>query len=237
MCRILTSSFWCHLESSCFMQWEVLRGNHALAFRHECYFWGIDKCCQWGFGKFWGCWSRLHCTQCWYECFQILEYAIQRLQRGWIPQQFSFFFSQTSSAVLKLDASCEKQIQFHMVFCYQLTISSSWTVETVGASQHSLVEDTNPRVAEAMIQLNSTGPIALTQALVPGLLEKRKGHFVVIASMAGVVPASGQAIYSGTKFALRGYFEALRSEMADRYVGDREPCLLPTYLMCDCCCN
>lgn len=96
-----------------------------------------------------------------------------------------------------------------------------------GGSQHSLVEDTAPSIVGEMIWLNSVGPIALTQALIPGLLKKKKGHFVVIASMAAVVPAGGQAIYSGSKFALRGYFEALRSEMADRYFWGDSSVLIP----------
>lgn len=71
-------------------------------------------------------------------------------------------------------------------------------------------------MAEKLISLNTIAPIALAQELLPGLLERGRGHFVVISSMAGVRPSGGQAIYSASKSALMGYFLSLRSEMADR---------------------
>lgn len=41
-------------------------------------------------------------------------------------------------------------------------------------------------------------------------------HIVVMGSMAGVVPAPGQAVYSACKTALVGYFGSLQSELAAR---------------------
>lgn len=87
---------------------------------------------------------------------------------------------------------------------------------TIGGSQHSLAIETKATVAERLISLNAVAPIALAQELLPGLVERGKGHFVVISSMAAVVPSAGQAIYSASKHALNGYFQSLRSEMADR---------------------
>lgn len=67
---------------------------------------------------------------------------------------------------------------------------------------------------EDLFQLNATGPIALTQALLPGMLKQNKGHFIIISSMAGKVFSPGQAIYAATKFAVLGYFHTLRTELA-----------------------
>jgi short-subunit dehydrogenase len=46
-----------------------------------------------------------------------------------------------------------------------------------------------------------------------------RGHtrIVVVSSMAAVVPAPGQAVYSATKLASHGYFLTLQSELNDRY--------------------
>ena len=41
-------------------------------------------------------------------------------------------------------------------------------------------------------------------------------HIVVVGSMAGKVPAPGQAVYSACKTALVGYFSSLQAELADR---------------------
>ncbi len=85
-----------------------------------------------------------------------------------------------------------------------------------GASQHAAVEEISTKVADEMFQLNVLGPIALTRAALPFLLSRRKGRLVVVSSMAAAVPAPGQAVYSGTKLALHGYFATLQSELNDR---------------------
>ena len=74
--------------------------------------------------------------------------------------------------------------------------------------------ETKPHIVNDLFQLNAVGPIALTQALLPGMLKQGKGHFVVICSAAGKVPSPGQALYSATKMATLGYFYSLRTELA-----------------------
>ena len=116
-----------------------------------------------------------------------------------------------------------------------------------GASQHALAEDTTAEVTHKLFQLNTLAPINLTQALLPYILESpqnqgaspdespqghsqgfsggsqnqggRKGgcHIVVVGSMAGKVPSPGQAVYSGCKTALMGYFASLATELSVRY--------------------
>ncbi|KAL8122431.1 hypothetical protein AgCh_018960 [Apium graveolens] len=65
---------------------------------------------------------------------------------------------------------------------------------------------------KAAFEVNVLGPICLTRLLVPFMLERGRGHFVVMSSAAGKSPAPGQAVYSATKYALNGYFHTLRSE-------------------------
>ena len=85
-----------------------------------------------------------------------------------------------------------------------------------GASQHAAVEEVSSEVAEQMFRLNVLGPIALTRAALPFLLSRGHCRIVVVSSMAAAVPAPGQALYSGTKLALHGYFSTLQSELNDR---------------------
>ncbi|XP_062143406.1 uncharacterized protein LOC133851109 [Alnus glutinosa] len=61
--------------------------------------------------------------------------------------------------------------------------------------------------------VNVLGTISLTRLLVPFMLERGRGHFVVMSSAAGKTPAPGQAVYSASKYALNGYFHTLRSEL------------------------
>lgn len=62
------------------------------------------------------------------------------------------------------------------------------------------------------------GVIRLTQLLLPGMLRRGKGQFVVVSSVAGKIPSPGQTVYCASKHALNGYFHSLRSEVLQRGV-------------------
>jgi short-subunit dehydrogenase len=61
--------------------------------------------------------------------------------------------------------------------------------------------------------------MVLTQALTPGMLERGSGHLVFISSLAGKAATAGSSIYNATKFGLRGFSIAMRSELRDGGVG------------------
>jgi NAD(P)-dependent dehydrogenase (short-subunit alcohol dehydrogenase family) len=63
--------------------------------------------------------------------------------------------------------------------------------------------------------VNVWAPIRLTRAIVPHMAARGRGHVVITASMAGLVGAPSMSAYSTTKFALVGFAEALRLEVAD----------------------
>ncbi|MQM09393.1 hypothetical protein Taro_042270 [Colocasia esculenta] len=66
---------------------------------------------------------------------------------------------------------------------------------------------------QATFSANVVGTVTLTRLLAPYMLRRGGGHFVVMSSAAGKVPAPGQAVYSASKCALNGYFHTLRSEL------------------------
>jgi NAD(P)-dependent dehydrogenase (short-subunit alcohol dehydrogenase family) len=72
---------------------------------------------------------------------------------------------------------------------------------------------------EWLFAVNLWGPVRLTRALLPRMIERRDGHVVMVASLAGLVGAPGLVAYGTTKFALVGLTEALRLEIADAGVG------------------
>lgn len=65
-----------------------------------------------------------------------------------------------------------------------------------------------------VFDVNVWAPIRLTRALVPAMVERGRGQIVMTASLAGLVGAPGMVAYSTTKFALVGFSEALRAELA-----------------------
>src|SRR5438105_11744179 len=69
------------------------------------------------------------------------------------------------------------------------------------------------------LEVNLRSAIVLTRLLLPAMLERGSGHVVLMASMAGQMPARRNSIYNATKFGLRGFGHAVRAELRGTKVG------------------
>jgi short-subunit dehydrogenase len=72
---------------------------------------------------------------------------------------------------------------------------------------------------DRMLEVNLRAPIALAWELVPGMVERRRGHLVLISSLSGKAAGPASAIYSATKFGLRGFALSLREDLRPHGVG------------------
>jgi short-subunit dehydrogenase len=93
-----------------------------------------------------------------------------------------------------------------------------WLINNAGISQRSLCEDTQLDVYRRLFDVDVMGPIALTKAVLPHMLERRSGHIAVTASVAGKLGVPYRTGYCAAKHAVMGFFDALRAEVADRGV-------------------
>jgi short-subunit dehydrogenase len=71
----------------------------------------------------------------------------------------------------------------------------------------------------ALFQVNTIAPIALVNAVLPHMLAQGTGRIVNVGSIFGSIGFPCFASYSASKFALRGFSEALRRELAGTGVG------------------
>ncbi len=76
-----------------------------------------------------------------------------------------------------------------------------------------------------MMDIDYHGTVNVTQTLLPDFIARGSGHIVNFSSLAGAVGIFGYTAYCGAKFAVRGYSDALRSEMKPR--GIRVSCVFP----------
>jgi short-subunit dehydrogenase len=67
--------------------------------------------------------------------------------------------------------------------------------------------------ARHMNDVNWLGTIYTVWTALPGMIERRRGHIVVVSSGGGVRGFPSAAVYNGTKAAQRGFAEALRHEL------------------------
>lgn len=85
-------------------------------------------------------------------------------------------------------------------------------VLNAGITQRSRTRETDESVYRRLMEVNFFAPEALARAVLPSMLAQKSGHMVVISSVAGKFGVPMRSGYSATKFALHGFFEALRAE-------------------------
>lgn len=87
-------------------------------------------------------------------------------------------------------------------------------VNNAGISQRSLAKDTDFSVYEKIVAVDLLAPIALTQAILPHMLDRKSGQYVMISSVAGKAGVPLRTAYCAAKHGLVGYGDALRTEIA-----------------------
>lgn len=70
-----------------------------------------------------------------------------------------------------------------------------------------------------VMEINFRAVVRLTKAFLPTLKAHPGSHVVTLSSLFGLMAPAGQAAYSSSKFAVRGFTEALRHELAEDGVG------------------
>ncbi|MYM70224.1 SDR family oxidoreductase [Pseudoduganella sp. FT55W] len=86
-------------------------------------------------------------------------------------------------------------------------------INNAGRSAHALFSEVeNLAWYEELMRINLWGSVWCTHAALPHLKQAR-GSIVAVSSLAGLVGVPGRTAYSATKFAMSGFFEALRAEL------------------------
>lgn len=92
-------------------------------------------------------------------------------------------------------------------------------VHCAGALSFGALDATPAADIARLWQTNVIAPSLLTRALLPSLRRRGSGRFVFVGSIFGSLAFPMYASYSATKFALRGFAEALRRELDGSGVG------------------
>lgn len=69
------------------------------------------------------------------------------------------------------------------------------------------------------LAVNLRAPMVMAQRLARPMAERGSGHLVFMSSLAGKVASGGGAVYSATKFGLRGFAHGLREDLRTSGVG------------------
>ncbi|HWD63635.1 MAG TPA: SDR family NAD(P)-dependent oxidoreductase [Solirubrobacteraceae bacterium] len=81
------------------------------------------------------------------------------------------------------------------------------------------ITDLSQTQLDVMLEVNLRAPIALARGLIPGMVERGRGHLVFVSSLSGKVASPVSSLYNATKFGLRGFSLAIREDLRGTGVG------------------
>jgi 2-hydroxycyclohexanecarboxyl-CoA dehydrogenase len=88
--------------------------------------------------------------------------------------------------------------------------------------------DTDEDLWERLLDINLRGPIRMTKAVLPQMVERQSGRIVNISSDAGRVGSSGEAVYSACKAGIIGFGKTVAREVARYGITVNAICPGPT---------
>lgn len=101
-------------------------------------------------------------------------------------------------------------------------------INNAGVSQRSLILDTDLKVYRQLMEIDYFGVVALTKLVLPDMVARKSGHIVTVSSVAGKIGTKLRSGYSGAKYAVLGFMDSLRAEVA----ADKISCtsILPGFI-------
>ncbi|MBS9783392.1 MAG: SDR family oxidoreductase [Pasteurella sp.] len=95
----------------------------------------------------------------------------------------------------------------------------------VGAYIGGAAAEGNPDDWDRMLNLNINTTFRCVRAVLPAMIERRKGDIIFTSSVAGVVPVVWEPIYTASKFAIQAFLHSTRRQVSE--YGIRMGAVLP----------
>jgi 3-oxoacyl-[acyl-carrier protein] reductase len=92
-------------------------------------------------------------------------------------------------------------------------------VNNAGIGSYGKVVDLSVEEFERVMRVNYFSCVYATKAVLPSMLERRRGHIVNVASIAGRIGPPMEAAYAASKFAMVGFTESLAFEVGPHGIG------------------
>ncbi|KPZ57303.1 3-oxoacyl-[acyl-carrier-protein] reductase FabG [Pseudoalteromonas sp. P1-13-1a] len=120
--------------------------------------------------------------------------------------------------VLPLDLSAPEAVLDQVTNLLETLPAIDILINNGGVSQRSLFLENDFNVYRQLMEVNYFGLIALTKAVAPSMVARRSGSIVSISSVAGKVGSKFRTGYSGSKYAVVGFMDCLRAELAEHNI-------------------
>jgi len=92
-------------------------------------------------------------------------------------------------------------------------------VNSAGVTQPGYIQEQDINIFRCMMEVNYYGTLYMCKEVIPALINQRSGYILNISSLGGYLGGFGYTAYGASKFAVRGFTEALRQEMKPFGIG------------------
>ncbi|VTS16433.1 SDR family NAD(P)-dependent oxidoreductase [Streptococcus pseudoporcinus] len=118
----------------------------------------------------------------------------------------------------QIDIGDAQAIESLLLEIYQEFATIDIVINNAGFGSFKSFDQYTHHEIEEMFRINTLASIDFSRLIGAKMAEQNFGHIVNIVSMAGLVATSKSSIYAATKFAMIGYSNALRLELAEKNV-------------------
>lgn len=123
------------------------------------------------------------------------------------------------SHIFLLDLSVQSQIELIADEVLSQFGHIDILVNNGGISQRSLVVETPVDVDRRIMEVDFFSGVILSKKVLPGMVERGFGHFIVISSITGKFGFSLRSAYAAAKHALHGFYESLWAELHSKGIN------------------
>jgi short-subunit dehydrogenase len=92
-------------------------------------------------------------------------------------------------------------------------------VANAGVGAPTVLEPFNVHDVEKMFRVNVLGVIYAIEAVLPGMLQRGRGHLAAVSSLAAYKGLPGESGYTASKAAVNNYMEGLRIQLRERGIA------------------
>jgi len=135
-----------------------------------------------------------------------LNLALEKLSQNKInPEQ--------EIGTIRGDITDKKQINSILETWIKTHGAPDLLINSAGVAHPGYFNELDTEIFEWTMQVNFYGTVFVTKTIVPYMISRGSGHIINISSEAGFIGVFGYTAYGASKYAVRGFSDALRSEL------------------------
>jgi short-subunit dehydrogenase len=108
-------------------------------------------------------------------------------------------------------------------------ITVDFLINNAGLGDRGVFATSEPQRVQEMLSVNVVALTMLTRALLPAMIQKKRGAILNVSSSAGFLPIKKLAVYAATKAYVTSFSEALRAEVQESGIAVTALCPGPVH--------